>query len=368
MFSDDSFKKMFSDRAEFLNFADKVAYQRRVYNVALGNLVLAPLAYAPNSALKAEVLKDTSENTGLYALFHEVDGDEEYAAIGSSALKSIAERVLERGNGMLWDVPRDDACNYIRACFNVKASTQAKVVVSGDKIRAVLSNSYKQMPAERLLRIVESRIKDLSPKFESGSIDHEYTTATWSLKPGEIPAIKGLCEGADDVTAYLTFSTSDIGLASAAVTPFVKFKSLSAPCYLGDPQKTEHSGEFAMESFSNAMDVAIGSFRNGLEKIKALNETVILTPVTTLKRAFKKLKLPLKKARELVDEFEVLHTFDDPEAEIYASELYSCVMELLSTMESGKPFATNTRLCGVAAQVLEPAFWRELDGLAPIDL
>lgn len=250
----------------------------------------------------------------------------ESAKIGGSALNRL-------GNFKLSQV--------LNLCFSV-AKGSSLLLRRANKVSAVLSDNmggYKIMPIPELINVTKSRLQaDFGvPVYESGFVDHEITTVTWTL-PDRQRQIMDAYQKSIDLSQRriyaakfmpaVTFTTSDTG--SCAATLYPHFVTDTGGTFtLFDPIRVLHKrgANEGVELFRDRLEELFSVFMTMDENLEELSSTMIENPQNAFIGLCKKVDIPKKFGAPALEEFMQLIDDGSGAGRCTALDLYIAIGE-----------------------------------------
>lgn len=163
----------------------------------------------PDNRIGKDLLEDTADNSCIILNY-----DLREACLRDCAMPSLQKRIGFWGPGYGWVSKNNLAGILTKAFEGVRGTT--KLLLRGEKISAVLSESYAYMPISELLDAVqELELEFGTAEFMGGAISHDRTHAKFRFP-----------ESSQDITdAYNNMMTCAGKQTAAVLTPVVEFRS-----------------------------------------------------------------------------------------------------------------------------------------------
>jgi hypothetical protein len=266
-----------------------------------------------NAAMPESIVKDNSN--GLFLEFWtEVNGTMKRAVapIRYTALDSIYERARvncftisntdESGDAQAMDM--DEKIKFINKAFKLY-SGYAQILFRDEKITSVMSNQYYHITMDSLNKGILALKEDFPDmKFKKAELSHEFFKETYDLQSDELQEdiLLNLKEGgvdAENVSIVVNAHTCDHGKIAATFYGQIIVDDIKL--LFGSPVSVKHSGKKNDEHIQKAAKELYSSFKNNLDKIKALPSISIDNPDGCLRMIAKEYRLPKKIACELAD-------------------------------------------------------------------
>lgn len=319
----DGFEKRFDDYQEFMDFiAERRATQCLIDAGDVSVLKLLPQDDLDVAFGVEKELRDDTDTAGTGLYWQTGDGRviPSRSAPLSQALNQLGCRgqFLERlGNEGFADLMNGYVFPYARG--------PKKIFMEDGKASGFVSaTEFTEIPAYDVMGTVTQFFAEEFPKaeFESGTFTHEYTWAVWSLEShmDRFSVLDGT-----GIIPKLTVVTSDCGLSSVTVRPYMKGKHFGIPVR---PLRVQHRGKAGLGSVRAELEKAYSMVIRTLADLEALKEVPVNNPVSTLKRLMKEEKLPKREALEAAEHFRLANG-DGP---CTAFDCYMAVCEVLQLL------------------------------------
>ena len=230
----DDFNTTFDDYAAMQTYHARQTRESRWARRTVSGLHIEPLdeasplytddkAFAPNVSQVA--VSDTARNLGL-ALLTE-DG---YLPIRNTAYKSLLDRAKISGSA-LPKLQKTKLASILNECLALHKS-EALLLVRSEKVAAFHSGDerdYSILPIDELMTAMSEKLNERFPGniFSQGYADHSLATASWSFPAQRDELLEtydkalvahGQKHLASKFTPGVRFTTSDVGVAAAAVS------------------------------------------------------------------------------------------------------------------------------------------------------
>lgn len=175
------------------------------------------------------------------------------------------------------------------------------VLIRDGKITALLSgdkNDYSIMPTTRLLKILETELmsKYAGYDYMYGLTTHEITTIQYRIHDTDLEEklvnmLQSYGMLIEKATVCVQFSTSDVGLSAATLTPMLSYDGGPFVPF-GKTLRVEHKGgDKAMALFVDVTDRFLASFRDNVDNITRMMNVRIMSPERCLRNVYDALKM-----------------------------------------------------------------------------
>ena len=280
--------------------------------------------------------KDTLANTGLCLRVKS-----EYFLLGESARKSLFDRAQISGRG-LTKLPMEKLATVLTTVLESQQS-MSKIMLRSGKVRFVASGDkydYAYLAQKDLIAQIEKYLDERFPgsEFTAAEVSHPLTVASWSMEAQadvldqylKILEESGYCAKKKTMYPALRFTTSDTGVASAAVTAAIKGGKY--PIFVGSACKVNHRNNMSVSRFNDELTGVYAGLCNQIDLLRRLTLIPLSYPANALKRLAKKFCLPKDVSLEQVSYCEMIWG-DDPQT---AHDVYLALQEIIWLNQSGK--------------------------------
>lgn len=303
LFQDD-FTKTFDVPEIFLQFLEHVEDNAEWRRIKTQDLCLCPLVDPSAPELSTEIFEDTLHNTGLLV---KLDDDHAFP-LRICAIKSLQDRTKISGPA-LRKVKPDKLSQIFNFCLEVSKGLTLVRITCG-KVSALLSGDpgdYAILDIANLFLLTNNYLNNnYNGQFISGSYEHHFTTAFWTLNhPQLITAYRealvdhGLTPGT--LAAAVRFSSSDVGISGANLYPYLTHDGHMIA--LGTPLKLEHKRSATIADFRNHLDMLFTHYTDSVKALVKLLSIPIDYPAQTMIHVSKNLRLPRKLCMPIIEEF-----------------------------------------------------------------
>lgn len=225
---------------------------------------------------------------------------------------------------------------------------KCKILKRDEKISAMLSSEYVILPADELVPIAEREIKKEHPDYEfmDASISHEYLHVRYlcnnPFTDGRIQLLlKDIQYGDfDSVKCGIGFATSDVGLSSAFVYPFLKIKDMVIR--FGDSIAVKHDGSNSVDIFKEKMEKVGTIFKEAEDQIEKLGNIDLESIPNTVRNIVNDHRgtFPKIQADEVIAELES----EFPNGEGTAIDAYIALNDIITRYCATKKFNPSVQL------------------------
>lgn len=249
--------------------------------------------------VSVELLEETKSNTDILVVFRR-----NAYLLGSSAWVSLKNRMNIYGSGydQLSAELQTAVLNYRFAQIGDKT---VKVIIVDKKVRAIMSDEYAVVPTAELFEAVLERTASRFGGYELVASYADHNIARCKII---IPAVKDTLNQIynlpDEYIPGIIIETSDTGFSANKIGPYWqvgKASFINAKEYIYMP----HIGKINLNTVLDELPNVFLKYQNTLKKFAALMQIELSMPVKVLKKACKKIELPRKLTRQLVEQFEL---------------------------------------------------------------
>lgn len=172
------------------------------------------------------------------------------------------------------------------------------ILIRDQKVTAIASADYAILPMFRLLKAVNTEVTDhfQSAEFRGCETGYEITRAEWILHDDEISknvakslTSHGKATKASDVSISLVFTSSDVGLCEARISPVISVKGVSLS--IGKAESVRHYGDADIAKFCDICVNVLCGFKNHIKDIEKMLQITIQNPSSCFKNLMNKLNL-----------------------------------------------------------------------------
>lgn len=253
----------------------------------------------------------------------------ERSGISGRSLSTIEE------NGRQKEMAPEDKALIFNKCLPLYKNAKCLVLVRDNMVLAVLSgdeNDYSILRADELITCLEMNLEVEFPEYKylSGKVSQELVISNYALKDPVIERkyINSLMDNGIDVSyanAKLKFITSDIGISSVKLIPFMETDRGSFP--IGTPLALSHKHKASISDFDKQCDLIAHLFKSSIEQIEKLAKRKIKYCKGCLTSMAHALGLPKKHSLIIADEV-------DENANLTAYHIYFYLNEILRIYEA----------------------------------
>lgn len=251
--------------------------------------------------INKEAAADTIEYTGIVVEFPDENGKTLSYCLGESAWISIKGRIRIFGDGFD-ELSLDTKLPAINERFQ-RIDDPVTVVVSYDKVRAIMSNQYKVIPAkdvfESVFAISEQRLGDM--EFLTGNITHD-RFASLVLFPTKGAALCETYNMPQGIVPGMSIETSDTGYSANRIIPrWIVSSANGCKRAISLPNESiemPHIGAAnTMENLEQMLPTLFTKFNNTIERLCELLTIDIMDPVQVIFDVCEKYKIGKRYAK-----------------------------------------------------------------------
>jgi hypothetical protein len=255
-------------------------------------------ALAKRLNVSMDLLQDTKWHTNLIAAINK-----EPYLIGSSAWNSLKNRIDVYGGG--FDKLHADTKALVLKERFMQEDKAVKIIVCEGKIRAVMSQEYAVIPAYQLFQEVLQKVEERFEDFITviALADHNRAVIKIVL-PSVKEDINSLYNLPDEYIPGLIIETSDTGYSANKIGSFWLANGRGSFINKNEYIYLPHVGNVKLDDVLEQLPNLFLKFQNTLKKFASLMQIEVEFPVKTLKAACKKLKVPKKYVKLIVEQFE----------------------------------------------------------------
>lgn len=169
-------------------------------------------------------------------------------------------------------------------------------------------------------------------------IDHSLATASWSFPAQRDELFEtydkalvahGQKHLASKFTPGVRFTTSDVGVAAAAVSAMLTGGQY--PIRIGNVVSVHHRRQSKVQDFDSSLDMLFAQFADTIKKLEGLLDLTLCYPVNAMTLACKKLAMPKAAAMEAIEMFRMAVG----ETPASAHDVYMAMQEILFILKTG---------------------------------
>lgn len=295
----------------------------------------------------SEASADTMAHLQLGIEFKTPEGETYVFPLRETAKKSLLDRARING-ASLERLSRSKLSTILNMCYALYTQNSALIYINNDKVNAVLSgdvNDFSVMSLTSLLSALHKRFEDLSFNFQfvEGYLDHYYCFSKYDITDGNLlekyqDALTnhGIPFNPRRMKAAVRFASSNVGMATAKVTSFLKIEDRYIP--LGTACQTQHRGGKTVTDFENGLVGMFASYQEALTDLTKLMDIKLKHPVDVMTKVCKKLKYPKDQSIEAIRLFQ---SYAEPN-KTTAYDLYCALGEVLFNCHTSKIEETRT--------------------------
>lgn len=277
----------------------------------------------------------------------ESEGETYVYPLRETAKKSLLDRAKING-ASLEKLSRSQLSTVLNMCYRLYPESNSLVYINNNKVNAVLSGDTKDfsvLPLTDLLNVLHNKFKDLSFNFQfvEGYLDHWYCFSKYDItdsnlleKYQEALTTHGIPFNPRRMKAAVQFASSNVGMATAKVTSFLKNEDRYIP--LGTACQTQHRGGKTVEDFENSLMGMFASYQEALTDLTKLMDIKLKHPVDVMTKVCQKLKYPKEQSIEAIQLFQ---SYAEPN-KTTAYDLYCALGEVLFNCRTSKIEETKT--------------------------
>ena len=341
----DDFHTTFDDYAEMQVYHARQARESKWARKTVSGLHIEPLdeasplytdgkAFAPN--VSQEAVNDTAKNLGLALLT-----ENGYLPIRNTAYKSLLDRAKISGSA-LPKLQKTKLASILNECLALHKS-EALLLVRSEKVAAFHSGDerdYSILPIDELMTAMSEKLNERFPGniFSQGYADHSLATASWSFPAQRDELLEtydkalvahGQKHLASKFTPGVRFTTSDVGVAAAAVSAMLTGGQY--PIRIGNVVSVHHRRQSKVQDFDSSLDMLFAQFVDTIKKLEGLLDLTLCYPVNAMTLACKKLAMPKAAAMEAIEMFRMAVG----ETPASAHDVYMAMQEILFILKTG---------------------------------
>ena len=291
-------------------------------------------AFAPN--VSQEAVNDTAKNLGLALLT-----ENGYLPIRNTAYKSLLDRAKISGSA-LPKLQKTKLASILNECLALHKS-EALLLVRSEKVAAFHSGDerdYSILPIDELMTAMSEKLNERFQGniFSQGYADHSLATASWSFPAQRDELLEtydkalvahGQKHLASKFTPGVRFTTSDVGVAAAAVSAMLTGGQY--PIRIGNVVSVHHRRQSKVQDFDSSLDMLFAQFVDTIKKLEGLLDLTLCYPVNAMTLACKKLAMPKAAAMEAIEMFRMAVG----ETPASAHDVYMAMQEILFILKTG---------------------------------
>lgn len=265
-----------------------------------------PQYFSENNILLNDDSNECVRDTGLFLSFP-MDGKRVIYPTRHVAFYSICQRAGITGSTISnftetpfkKVLPVTEKAAWLTRGFSLYTQ-KCNILIRDGKVSAMMSSSYRILPADELVNALEEKIRKEHPEMEmrTARITHEYLNVEYLLNDEEADAgfttlLKEL--GLDaEVKTGIGFATSDVGLSRAYVYSF--FTMDGQVTRFGDSIGVEHEGKNDVNTFIKLLPDVGNLFTEAEDQIEKLGNMDIHSVASTVRNITEKNKALFPKA------------------------------------------------------------------------
>lgn len=277
-----------SSNFNFVSIAHSLQIKKYGSEVALANRLNVPL----------KLVEDTKDGTNIIVAINR-----EPYLLGESAWNSLKNRIGIYGDGFDKLVPETKA--YVLKERFSQECKPVKVIVCENKIRAVMSSEYAVVPAYFLFQEVLNKVVERFDDYQVVAAMANHNVARIKIiLPSVKDDINSLYNLPDEYIPGLIIETSDTGYSANKIGSFWLANGRGSFITQNEYIYLPHVGNVKIDDILDQLPNLFLKFQNTLKKFAGLMQIEIQYPTRTLKNACKKLKIPKKYTKLIVEQFE----------------------------------------------------------------
>ena len=199
---------------------------------------------------------------------------------------------------------------------------------------------YSILPIDELMTAMSEKLNERFPGniFSQGYADHSLATASWSFPAQRDELLEtydkalvahGQKHLASKFTPGVRFTTSDVGVAAAAVSAMLTGGQY--PIRIGNVVSVHHRRQSKVQDFDSSLDMLFAQFVDTIKKLESLLDLTLCYPVNAMTLACKKLAMPKAAAMEAIEMFRMAVG----ETPASAHDVYMAMQEILFILKTG---------------------------------